>query len=85
MTRRRLLVVFVLVAAGLLLEGGPLQAQCAMCRTALTQSAEGRAMSGSFNRAILLMLVAPYAVFAVVGATLFRDRIRRWARRLVRR
>jgi hypothetical protein len=85
MTRRHLLVVFVLVAAGLVLEAAPLHAQCAMCRTALTQSAEGRAMSGSFNRAILLMLVAPYAVFAVVGAALFRDRIRSWARRLVRR
>lgn len=48
----------------------PAAAQCAMCRTALTQSPEGRAMAESFNRAILLMLAAPYAVFGA-GTTVF--------------
>ena len=48
------------------------RAQCAMCRTTLTGSAEGRAMSTSFNRAILLMLFAPYVVVGLTAAVLFR-------------
>jgi hypothetical protein len=57
-------------------------AQCQMCKTALTNSAEGREISQQFNRAILLMIGAPYAVFGVVGAALFRDRIRSAWRRV---
>jgi len=81
MSLRRTVLFAAVLAAALLAETTPLQAQCSMCRTALTHSAEGRAMGESFNHAILLMLAAPYAVFAVVGATLFRDRLRRWALR----
>ena len=56
-------------------------AQCQMCKTALTNSAEGRAVSEEFNRAILLMIGAPYVVFGVVGAALFRERLRAaWGR-----
>jgi hypothetical protein len=57
-------------------------AQCQMCKTALTNSAEGREITQQFNRAILLMIGAPYAVFGVVGAALFRERIRGAWRRL---
>jgi hypothetical protein len=52
-----------------------------MCRTTLTSSIEGRAMSTSFNRAILLMLFAPYVVVGATAAVLFR---RPLAARLVR-
>ena len=63
-----------------------LQAQCAMCQTALTNSAEGRGIIAEFNRAILLMIVAPYAVFAAVGVAAFRGRIREaWKRRTTAR
>jgi hypothetical protein len=47
-------------------------AQCVMCKTALTDSPEGRAISQTFNRAILLMLVAPYALVGTLMATVFR-------------
>jgi hypothetical protein len=50
----------------------PAQAQCVMCRSALTGSPEGRAMSASFNRAILLMFFAPYFVVGTLAAVLFR-------------
>ena len=70
----------------LALAAGDLQAQCAMCRTALTNSAEGRSIIPEFNRAILLMIVAPYAVFAAVGVAAFRGRIREaWKRRTTAR
>lgn len=85
MRLRHTMLLAALLAAILLAEAGPLQAQCSMCRTALTHSAEGRAMGESFNHAILLMLAAPYAVFAVVGAALFRERLRLWALRRFRR
>jgi hypothetical protein len=61
--------------APLALSAAPVMAQCAMCQTALTGSAEGRGMSQEFNRAILVMLCAPYAVFGVVGTVLLRQRI----------
>ena len=46
-----------------------------MCKTALTNSPEGRDIGEQFNRAILLMIGAPYAVFGAVGAVLFRERL----------
>ena len=72
----RRLAHLALLALPLLLSAAPLFAQCAMCQTALTGSAEGRGMSQEFNHAILVMLFAPYAVFTVVGTVLLRHRIR---------
>ena len=72
----RRLAHLALLVAPLLFSAAPLFAQCAMCQTALTGSAEGRGMSQEFNRAILVMLFAPYAVFTVVGTVLLRHRIR---------
>jgi hypothetical protein len=46
-----------------------------MCQTALMNSPEGRGMGQEFNRAILVMFFAPYAVFTVVGTVLLRHRI----------
>lgn len=54
---------------------------CAMCKTALTNSPEGRAMARSFNTAILLMLAAPYLVFGAGAAVFFRRRLRAGAAR----
>ena len=56
-------------------------AQCAMCKTALTNSPEGREIGEQFNHAILLMIGAPYLVFGAVGAAIFRERLRAGWRR----
>lgn len=56
-------------------------AQCAMCQTALTNSLEGQRIAGEFNKAILLMMAAPYAVFGSVLAFAFRARLRCWLHR----
>jgi len=81
-TRR--LVVLALVTLPLALGAEPAWAQCAMCKTALLNSAEGRGISQQFNYAILVMLFAPYLVFAAIAAVLLRHRMaaafRRWAR-----
>jgi hypothetical protein len=77
----RRLLAFAALAAPLLAAAAPLGAQCAMCQTALLNSPEGRGMGEEFNRAILVMLFAPYAVFSVIGAVLLRHRIREAVRR----
>jgi hypothetical protein len=71
---RRFLALALLVAP-LVLSAAPVMAQCAMCQTALMNSPEGRGMGQEFNRAILVMFFAPYAVFGVVGTILLRHRI----------
>ena len=69
-------LVLVLVSAA-----DQVAAQCAMCATALTGSEEGRAMSASFNRAILVMLAAPYLVVGTVALAFFRPQLRETLRR----
>ena len=70
------LALLALLVAPLLLAAAPVFAQCAMCQTALMNSPEGRGMGQEFNRAILVMFFAPYAVFTVVVTVLLRHRIR---------
>lgn len=67
-----------LAVAGALLLAGPAAAQCAMCKTALTNSSEGQRIANNFNHAILVMFVAPYVVSAVFVGLVFRGRIRHW-------
>lgn len=48
-------------------------AQCSMCRTALEQNPEA---ADGFNRAILFLLLMPYAVFGALAAIYLRSRRR---------
>jgi len=75
-----------ILTVGILALGWPegASAQCAMCKTALTNSPEGREIGEQFNRAILLMIGAPYVVFGLVGAAIFRERLRETWHRLRR-
>ncbi len=59
MSRSGLLVLIAVALLALL--SSDAAAQCSMCRTALEQNEEAAA---GFNRAILFLLVMPYAVFA---------------------
>jgi hypothetical protein len=63
----------------------PAAAQCAMCKTALTNSEEGRGMTAEFNRAILVMLLAPYLLMGAGATYLLRGRIRTLAARVAAR
>ena len=49
------------------------EAQCSMCRTALEQNPDAAA---GFNRAILFLLLMPYAVFGALTAFYLRTRRR---------
>lgn len=77
---RALALAGAVVVCGAL--AGRASAQCAMCGTALTNSDEGRAMTPAFNRAILVMLAAPYALMAGAATYLGRHRLRALAVRL---
>lgn len=57
------------------------EAQCAMCRTALESSEEGRAMAVKLNQGILLLLGAPITTAAAIAAALLRSRRRLGAAR----
>ncbi len=70
------LVLLALCGAALLAE--PLLGQCAMCKTALTNSSEGQHVASEFNQAILVMVAAPYLVFGSIAGLLFRTRIAEW-------
>ena len=54
----------------------PLEAQCAMCRSALEGSEQGRAMGEKFNHGILFLLGAPFSVVAGIGIAMARSRRR---------
>jgi hypothetical protein len=81
---RRLAATAVALALGLAL-AGPAAAQCAMCKTALISSPEGQRLASDFNRAILVMLFAPYLVSGAFLAVFFREKIRDRVRRALRR
>ena len=76
-----------LLLAAVLLGGGaaPAAAQCAMCKTALTSSPEGRRLSGQMNNAILMMVFAPYVVAGTVAGVLVRRQITSRIARLFQR
>lgn len=82
--RRRLAPLVTALATAILLlsVAEPAIAQCAMCKTVVNGSAEGQAVSGELNRAILVMLAAPYLVFGTLAAVLFRKPLRERLSRL---
>ena len=70
---RRARLLFVVLAALAVAE--PLAAQCAMCRSVIEGSVEGKRILMGLNRGILLMFMAPYAIFGGFCAVVFRDRL----------
>ena len=69
---RKLLRVLSSLAVMLFFRASLFAQGCAMCRAALESSAEGRFVARSFAHGILLMLVLPYALFAVFGIVIYR-------------
>ncbi len=80
MKRWRLAAAAALALAAMLVPEA-LEAQCPMCRTALS-SPEGQAMVRGFNHAILLLLAAPFALVGTVALSIFRASRVAEARRL---
>ena len=73
----RLLSAVLVVGAIVLLAAGPVEAQCALCQSALIDSPEGQQMASGLNAAILLLLAAPYMVFGTLAGSIWWSRRRR--------
>lgn len=56
---------------------------CALCRAALENSAEGRAIAAGLNHGILLMLILPYGLFGTFGYFIYRAHKKKAKQRLV--
>lgn len=82
MNKRTAMVVALLLLAW---SAAPAFAQCAMCKTFLTSSPEGQRIARDFNLGILVMLVAPYAVFGSFALFAFRSQIRQRLARIAPR
>lgn len=83
---RRAAASAAMATPALILLPAPLQAQCALCRDALG-AAPGDVTSGFFS-AILLLVVAPYAVAAIAALTVSpaaRASVAGWVRRRLSR
>jgi hypothetical protein len=74
--RSAVLLAVGVLALGSLVVVSPASAQCAMCKTVVNGSAEGRTLATQLNHAILVMLAAPYVVFGSLAAVLFRAPLR---------
>lgn len=68
-------VVAGLAVACSLLLSADLSAQCAMCRTALTNSAEGQRWSHGINAGVAVLLLAPFTIAAYISFKIFRRQI----------
>jgi hypothetical protein len=70
--RTRIYKFFFFVLSLFLLETSGWAQGCAMCRTALENSPEGRALAGTFNYAILFLMGMPYVLFGAIGFAIYR-------------
>ena len=62
---RRILVLVVVAVAVVLLANGYADAQCSMCRTALTSASNPRFIR-NFNIGVLVLLTPPVAIFCSI-------------------
>jgi len=69
----RVLVLIVLAAWFVLLTSSYTEAQCSMCRTALTSATNSRFIR-NFNIGVLVLLIPPAAIFCSIFIALKRHR-----------
>jgi hypothetical protein len=69
----RILVLVVVAVAIVLLANGYADAQCSMCRTALTSASNSRFIR-NFNIGVLVLLTPPVAIFCSIFLVLRKYR-----------
>ena len=69
----RALLLIVLAVGVVLLASGDAEAQCSMCRAALTSSTNSRLIRG-LNLGVLVLLIPPVTIFCSVFIVLRRYR-----------
>jgi hypothetical protein len=71
-SRQRLILMLVVAVAAALLVWAPVEAQCSMCRTGLTNA--NSAFVRNFNIAVLVLLIPPVTIFCGIFVALRRYR-----------
>ena len=71
--RLRWFLAASIVVVALLVWSAPALAQCAMCKEALANSAEGAATAKQFNLAILVLLLPPVVMFFGIFGMIYRS------------
>jgi len=69
---RKSLLLILAVAAITVLGPSAFAQGCAMCKTALESSPEGRFLASSFAHGILLLLFLPYVIFGTLTFAVYR-------------
>ena len=69
---QRLIFVMMVVVAASLLVWAPVEAQCSMCRTGLTNA--NSAFVRNFNIGVLVLLIPPVTIFCGIFLALRRHR-----------
>lgn len=69
---RKLLQVISLVSLTISFHAPAWAQGCAMCRTALESSPEGKVLASSFAHGILMMLFLPYTLFGIFAFIVYR-------------
>jgi hypothetical protein len=69
----RFLILMVVAVASVLLASSYAEAQCSMCRAALTSATDGRFIR-NFNIGVLVLLVPPVTIFCSIFIVLKRYR-----------
>lgn len=70
----KLALAVMLAAACLVFSSAPAAAQCAMCRTALSNSPETAKLAQNFNYAVLVLLIPPVLLFCGIFIAAYKFR-----------
>src|SRR3982751_6906717 len=70
----KLALMATIIVCGLLISSAPAAAQCAMCKTALTNSPETAKLAENFNKAVFVLLIPPVLLFCGIFVAAYKFR-----------
>ena len=68
----KLALMATIIVCGLLISSAPAAAQCAMCKTALTNSPETAKLAENFNKAVFVLLIPPVLLFCGIFVAAYK-------------
>lgn len=68
----KLALMATIIVCGLLITSAPAAAQCAMCKTALTNSPETAKLAENFNKAVFVLLIPPVLLFCGIFVAAYK-------------
>jgi len=74
--KRQNFFLWTILVLGVLLLPDTLLGQCALCKSALVDSPEGRQLAAGFNRGILFLASIPFLTVGAIGLLVLQSRRR---------